>query len=195
MPHFARCYLTVAVVLLALPACRGCQASGAPTPEEAFQTLERAISAGDAAAFYACLDRATQAAIEDTYKDERLQRTIVQAKYPEAEAGPALAKLAAAAEEDAPRFFVKVAAERKIVEGYRKRLGSVSGPIAKKTVSPDVLFLSRQDGMPFKFARNSDGSWGFSELGPEWVMEKERASHAVKTVRDNAALYEKAGTP
>jgi hypothetical protein len=192
MLHLVGRYLTVGAVLLALSACHK---AGAKTPEESFVQLERAVAAGDAAAFYKCLDRATQGAIEDTYKEQRLQRTIVQAKYPEAEAGPALAKLAAAAEEDAPRFFVKVATERKLVEGYRKRLGSVSGPIARKADGTDAIYLSRQDGMPFKFARNGDGSWGFSEQGAEWLLEKERASHAVKTVRDNAALYQKAGTP
>jgi hypothetical protein len=185
-------YLAVAAAFLLLaPACK----SGAKTPEEAFERLERAILADDGIGFYRCLDGSTQSAIEDTYRDARLQRTIVQAKYPEAEMGPALAKLAAAGEDDAPRFFAKIAAERKIVEGYRKRLGPAGGPISRKPASKDSYDLARQGGLPFQFARNRDGSWGFSELAGEWALEKERASHAVKTVRENAALYQKAGAP
>ena len=47
--------------------------------------------------------------------------------------------------------------------------------------------------MPFRFVKSSGGSWGFAELAVEWSLERDRSSHAVKTVRDNAALYQKAG--
>jgi hypothetical protein len=33
------------------------------------------------------------------------------------------------------------------------------------------------------------------DLRGEWQLERDRAAHAVKTVRDNAALYQKAETP
>jgi hypothetical protein len=46
--------------------------------------------------------------------------------------------------------------------------------------------------MPFRFHRDKHGIWGFSELKSEWALEKDRASHAVKTVQDNAKLYQKA---
>ena len=181
--------VAVAAILAAAAGCR----KGAPTPEQAFQRLERAVAAGDAAGFYECLDNATKSSIDSAYQDQRLKRTIIQAKFPEAEAGPALAKLDAAAADDAKQFFARVAKERKIVEGYRRRLGSVSGPINHKLDGQGAEWLARSDGMPFRFVKSSGGSWGFAELAVEWSLERDRSSHAVKTVRDNAALYQKAG--
>jgi hypothetical protein len=171
----------------------GCKRHGAATPDEAFQTLERAVAAGDAATFYDCLTVATQKSIEGAWREEQLQRTIIQAKYPEAEAGPALARLDAAAADDPRGYFVRLSKERKLVEAFRKRLGSVSGPVKHKDDGPRAMWLARQDGMPFHFVRDGAG-WSFSELESEWALEREHATHAVKTVRDNAALYEKAGT-
>lgn len=148
----------------------------------------------DAAAFYDLLDAATRKSIEGTWLEQKLQRTIIQAKYPEAEAGPALARLSAAGADDPRSYFVAVAKERKLVEAYRKRLGSVSGAIQHKSDGERAMWTARPDGMPFHFVRGSDG-WRFSELGVDWALEKDRAGHAVTTVRDNAKLYEKAGTP
>jgi hypothetical protein len=188
---------TYLVVVVALSVAFGVTSAGCKkgpkTPDEAFLRLERAIAAGDARGFYDCLDRSTQKAIESTWRDQQLERTIIEAKYPESEAGPALAKLAAASADSPRAYFEKVAKERRIVEAYRKRLGSVSGPVAHKPDGEQKMWLARQDGLPFHFSRNSDGTWGFGELGVEWALEQDRASHAVKTVRDNAALYEKAG--
>jgi hypothetical protein len=189
MRPLTRSYLVAAALFLLAGGCH----RGAKTPEDAFQRLERAIAAGDPGELYECLDNATRGSIDSAFRDQRLERTIIQAKYPEAEAGPALAKLAAAAEDDAKKFFVRLARERKVAEGFRKRLGSVSGPIVQKPDGPDATYVARRDGMPFHFRQNRDGSWGFSELGVEWGLERDRASHAVKTVRDNAALYQKAG--
>ena len=69
----------------------------------------------------------------------------------------------AAGEPDAERYFVKVATAQRFVTGYRKRLGSVSGPVKTKADGADV-WVARQDGMPFRFAKNLDGSWRFVEL-------------------------------
>jgi hypothetical protein len=172
---------------IAAAACK----SGAKTPEEGLQRLERAIAAADAAEFFACLTQKTRSDIEQAYKEERLQRTIIVAKYPDAEQAQALARLDAAAADDARQYFARVAKERKLVEGFRKRLGSVSGPMTRKP-DGEALWLVRQEGLPFRFAKNRDGSWGFAELETEWALERDRASHAVKTIRDNAAVYEKA---
>lgn len=169
----------------------GCK-RGPKTPEEAFALLERSVAAGDAAGFYRVLDGQTRSSIADTYEKERLQRTLIEAKFPEAERPRALERLTAAAEPDAEKYFVKLAGERKLVPSYRKRLGSVSGPVMKKPEGDDV-WVARQDGMPFRFGKGLDGSWGFVELRTEWALEKDRATHAVKTLRDNAALLEGAG--
>jgi hypothetical protein len=182
------------LLVLSAPGCK----RGPKTPEEAFTTLERAIAAGDAAAFYKLLDGQTRSSIADTYEKERLQRTLIEAKFPEAERPKALERLAAAGEPDAEKYFIKIAAERKVVTSYRKRLGSVSGDVKTKPDDAGDVWVARADGMPFKFGKSLDGSWGFVELRTEWALEKDRATHAVKTLRDNAALLEgagKGGTP
>ncbi|MDB4967727.1 MAG: hypothetical protein JWN44_3416 [Myxococcales bacterium] len=178
--------MALAVVVMA-----GC-AKGPKTPEQAFLKLERAVAAGDGAGAYEVLDQPTQWAVQSTLKDQRLQRTIISAKYPEAEAQKALAQLRAAEETDPAQFFKRVDDERHVVQAYRKRLGAVSGPIKSKIDGPDTVWVVRQqDGMPFRFAKNRDGTWGWSELRGDWELEKDRAQHAVKTVQENAKLYQK----
>jgi hypothetical protein len=183
-----RLVLLTSVVLVIGAGGTGCRRR-AKSAEEAFTRLERAVAAGDAIEFYGDLDAATRSAVGDAYHDERLERTIISAKYPEAEQPAALAKLDAAAADDVEHYFARVAGARKTVEGYRKRLGSVSGPIKQKPDGDAATWVARQDGMPFHFHRDSDGSWGFTELAAEWALEKDRANHAVKTVRENAALF------
>jgi hypothetical protein len=168
----------------------GCH-HGPGTPDEAFQQVERAIAAGDGAALYQALDRATRAAVQSVYHDQQLQRTIIQAKYPDEEQARALQQLAAASEADVEHYFAHACNDRHIWDRFRGRLGSVSGPIKHKPDGEHAMWVARQDGMPFHFVEES-GRWGFSELAPEWSLERDRANHAVKTVRDNAALYNKA---
>ena len=188
MPTVTRGWLvlTAAVSLVA-----GCH-KPPETPEQVYQKLERAIAAGDAGTFYDCLDQKTKKSIEGTWRTQQLERTIISGKYPEAEAGPALARLEAAAADSPRAYFVKLAGERHTVEGYRKRIGSVSGPIKTKPDGDQAIWVARQDGMPVHFVKDEGGSWRFPELGVEWALEEDKASHAVQTVRENAALYEKA---
>jgi hypothetical protein len=169
----------------------GCH-RGAKTPEEAFLMVERALAAGDGVTLYKCLDSATRASIDSTYKDQQLQRTIIVAKYPEEEQARALQPLAAAAEPDAAHYFAHSCADRHLFDQYRPRLGSISGPIKVKPDGDNASWVARQDGMPFHFAKDSGSGWAFTELATQWALEKDRANHAVKTVRDNAALYNKA---
>ncbi|MCU1279601.1 MAG: hypothetical protein JWM53_3147 [bacterium] len=183
--------MRIVMTALALVVAAGCS-RGPKTPEQAFQQLERAIAAGDAQAVYGLVDQQTRWSIQSALKDQRLQRTIITAKYPEAEAQKALATLRAAEETDAAPYFKRVNDERHVVEAFRKRLGSVSGPIKSKIDGADAVWVARQDGMPFHFAKNRDGSWGWMELRGDWELEKDRAQHAVKTVQENAKLYQKA---
>jgi hypothetical protein len=169
----------------------GCH-RGAKSADEAFLQVERAVAAGDGVSLYKFLDSATRASIDSTYKDQQLQRTLITAKYPEEEQARALQALAAAAEPDPAHYFAHSCGDRRLFEQYRPRLGSISGPIKKKTDGESAMWIARADGMPFHFAKDGDGSWGFTELATQWALEKDRANHAVKTVRDNAALYNKA---
>lgn len=184
--------LRTAAVLLVLSLSSGCKKETL-TLEQTFEQLELAIVKGDAAAFYRHLDGPTQAAVKDTLASEKLQRTIVAGKFPESERAAALERLGAAAEDDPARYFARINERDKVVEALRKRLGSVSGEIMKKPESETSVWVARKDGLPFRFARGENGRWGFSELQVEWNLAKDRAAHAVKTVRENAALYEKAG--
>jgi hypothetical protein len=183
--------MRIAMMALVLTVAAGCH-RGPKTPEQAFRQLERAIASGDAAAVYRLVDQQTRWSIQSALKDQRLQRTIITAKYPEAEAQKALATLKPAEEADPEQYFKRVNDERHVVEAYRKRLGSVSGPIKSKIDGADAVWVAREDGMPFHFAKNKDGSWGWNELRGDWELEKDRAQHAVKTVQDNAKLYQKA---
>lgn len=180
-----------AMGLAAVLAGGGCQ-KGPKTPEEAFRLLERDVAAGDALAFYGLLDTPTREAVESTWRDQRNTRAVIAGKYPEAEAQKQLRRLAAADEPDAAHYFAKANGERHEVENLRRRLGSVSGKVMTKIVRDDDVYVARQDGEPFHFHRNGNGSWGFSELLPAWSMERDKASHDLQTARDNAALYEKA---
>lgn len=181
--------VTIVALALFAAACT----RGPRTPEQAFQKLEVAIAAGDAVAFYNVLDQPTKWAIQSTLRDQRVMRTIIKAKYPEAEAAKALRPLAAAEESDPAQYFKRINDERHIVQAYRKRLGPVSGSIRSKIDGADDCWVARQDGMPFRFHKNKDRSWGFTELLGDWKAEQDRADHAVATVRENAKLYEKAG--
>jgi hypothetical protein len=183
--------MRTSMMALALLVAAGCT-RGPKTPEQAFRSLERAIAAGDAVAVYKVLDEPTRWSIQSTLKNQRLMRTIISAKYPEAEAQKALATLRAAEEPDPAQYFKRINDDRHVVEAFRKRLGAVSGPIKSKIDGADAVWVARETGMPFHFAKNKDGSWGWSELRGDWELEKDRAQHAVKTVQDNAKLYQKA---
>jgi hypothetical protein len=178
------------VFMILAVAAAGCH-RGAKTPEQAFAAVERAVAAGDAVGFYQLLDDETRWSIDSVLHDQKLMRTIISAKYPESEAEKALAPLAAADERDPPHFFARLDGERHIVAGYRRRLGSVSGPTMTRPDGADDVWVARQDGMPFRF-HHDRGGWGFSELASEWTLEKDRNIHALHTVQENAKLYKKA---
>ncbi len=177
------------LVAVLLAAC----AKYAPTPEEALVRIERAVTSGDGLVAWELVDADTRKAAESVLADERLMQTIVKAKYPPDEAARELVRLAAADEPDAAHFFARTCKAWGIIEGLRKRLGSVSGPI-KTRQEGATTWVARADGMPFHVAKATRG-WTWIDLRGEWQLEKDRAAHAVKTVRDNAALYQKTETP
>jgi hypothetical protein len=177
------------LALVALSLSLGCN-DYPKTPEEALVRIERAVVAGDALAAWELVDPDTRSAADSVLADERLMQTIVKAKYPPAEAARELERLKGADEADPRHFFAVTCARWRLIEGYRKRLGSVSGPIKTKDDPSGSLWIARQDGMAFNIARSGSG-WAWVDLRGEWRLERERAGHAVKTVRDNAALYQK----
>lgn len=184
--------LFLGAVVLGLVACNRYP----KTPEEALAQIERVVVAGDALSAWEIVDTETRSAAESVWSDERLMQTIVKAKFPPAEAARELERLKGADEPDARRFFAATAQRWRQIEGYRKRLGSVSGPIKTKPdrTNTDSLWVSRADGMAFQIVKAGSG-WAWMDLRGEWLLERGRAGHAVKTVRDNAALYKRNDTP
>ena len=183
---------TVAVVLLGTVALAGCH-RGARSPEGAYLALEKAVKAGDGVAFFAVLDQETRWSIDSVLSDERMMRTIIAAKYPEAEAQKELARLSAAEEPDAAHYFAHVDRDRQILASYRPGIERASGKVELVVGDDggDLAVAVRGSGVALHFRRYR-GRWGFSELSGDWLLEKDRAAHAVKTVRENAALYQKA---
>jgi len=179
-----------ASALIACIANAGC-AKVAKTPEAALAEVERVVISGDGLLAWEIVDSQTRSAAESVFSDQRLMQTIVKAKYPAAEAAHELEQLAAADEPDAAHFFARTCKTWGIIEGLRKRLGSVSGVIKTQSDAPGSLWVARADGMAFHLAKVG-GGWAWVDLRGEWQLEKDRAAHAVKTVRDNAALYKKA---
>ena len=184
---------TVLVALTGALALAGCH-HYPKTPEEALGQIERVVTSADGLAAWQLVDPQTRAAASSVLADERLMQTIVKAKYPPAEATRELDRLAAADEADEAHFFARTCKAWALLEGYRKRLGSVSGPIQVKPDGDQAAWVTRGDGMPFHVVK-AGGGWAWQDLRGEWQLERDRASHAVKTVRDNAALYKKADAP
>jgi len=164
------------------------------TPEEALARVERVVVSGDGLSAWELVDNDTRRAAESVLGDQRLMQTIVKAKYPPSEAARELERLAAADEPDAKHFFARTAKTWGQLEGLRKRLGAVSGPIQTRSDAPGSVWVARSDGMAFHLAKVG-GGYAWIDLRGEWQLEKDRASHAVKTVRDNAALYKKTEGP
>lgn len=160
------------------------------TPELALAQIEKVVTSGDGLVAWQLVDSDTKSSVASVYANDRLMRTIIKAKYPAAEADRELGRLADADQPDVAHFFAAMEARWQSIQGYRKRLGSISGPIKTKADGPSAMYVARQDGMPFHLVKAGSG-WAWNELRGEWMMEKDRAAHALTTVKDNAALYKK----
>ncbi|MEO6950539.1 MAG: hypothetical protein ABI321_01895 [Polyangia bacterium] len=180
--------LFIAAVLLA-----GCHSYPA-TPEDALSQIEQTVTSADPLAAWKLVDADTKSAVSAVLASERLMQTIVKAKYPPADAQLELEHLAAADQPDDEHFFAAMTTRWAALEGYRKRLGSISGPVKTKPDGDKMMYVARQDGMPFHLLKTSRG-WAWIDPRTEWLLEKDRAAHALKTVQDNAALYKKSETP
>jgi hypothetical protein len=183
------------VLLLSLFAfaLAGCQRYP-KTPELTLVAVERSIAAADGLAAWKVIDPETRQAVESVMADERQAQTLVKAKYPPTEAARELLRLAAADEVDAAHFFARTASSWSELEGYRGRLGGLSGPVLTREDGPDKLWVKRTDGKAFHLVR-SKGGWAWMDLRSEWLLEKDRANHAVQTLRDNAKLYQQNAAP
>jgi hypothetical protein len=178
------------LVLLSVCACT----QYPKTPEEALFKIERVVVTDDGTTAWDLVDNDTRKAADSVMQDQRLMQTIVKAKYPPAEAARELEKLAGADEPDAQHFFARTTKTRGQIAGMRRRLGAISGPTTTRSDAPGSVWITRNDGMPFHLMKVG-GGYAWVDLRGEWLLERDRAAHAVKTVRDNAALYKKAETP
>jgi hypothetical protein len=161
------------------------------TPEAALIAIERVVVSADGLSAWELVDSDTRSAVDSVLSDQRLMQTIVKAKYPPAEAQKEMERLAAADEPDAKHFFARTAKNWQQIEAFRKRLGSVSGPIQTRSDAPGSVWIARADGMAFHIQKVG-GGYAWIDLRGEWQLERDRTLHAVKTIKDNAALYKKA---
>ncbi len=113
------------------------------TPEEALGQIEHVVTSADGLVAWQLVDPQTRSAAASVLTDERLMQTIVKAKYPPEEARRELERLAAADEPDDAHFFARTCKAWAMLEGYRKRLGSVSGPIQTKADGDKAMWVSR----------------------------------------------------
>jgi hypothetical protein len=173
-------------LLLLLGACNNYP----KTPEDALAQVEKVVTSGDGLLAWEIVDADTKSSVASVYANDRMMRTIIKAKYPAAEADRELGRLADADQPDIAHFFAAMESRWQTIQGYRKRLGSISGPIKTKPDGATSMYVARQDGMPFHLVKAGSG-WAWNELRGEWMLEKDRAAHALTTVKDNAALYKK----
>ena len=96
--------------------------------------------------------------------------------------------------EGAASAGLRVNQDRHTVESLRRRPARCRGRSRPRSWPPTTSLSRAPTACPFVFIVTAT-AWGFSELDSEWSQERDRASHAVKTVRDNAALYQKADRP
>jgi hypothetical protein len=193
MPATSRLLLLVIVACWAAFGLAGCQRYP-KTPELTLIAVERAIASADGLAAWKIIDPETRQAVESVMADERQAQTLVKAKYPPSEAARELLRLAAADEVDAAHFFARTASSWSELEGYRGRLGGLSGPVLTRDDGPDKMWVKRTDGKAFHLVKRN-GGWAWMDLRAEWALEKDRASHALQTLRDNAKLYQQSAEP
>ncbi len=149
-------------------ALAGCHAMPR-TADEARACVSQAIGHNDGAALYRCLDQRTRWAIDSSYRDQAVTRSLIAARYPEDTAAAALAPLTAAAAADAPHYFAGVLGPGEL------------GALGQRLVTGSLHFV-----------RYSDKGWGLADLGDEWTQHQEHADHELKTVRENIKLLDKA---
>ncbi len=176
--------------LLCVALVAGCH-RGPKTPEEAFRKLELAVASGRPEALLECLSADTVRALRGAWQDERLARSLIEAKLPQSEKVGLLSGLTAAAQDDFGAYFAARAKEWASIERYRVRLGSVSGEIVQKAEGPSAMYLHRADGMPFHFTRSADGVWAFDEMFKISVLIQDQAAKTVQMLRGRIALLER----
>ena len=182
-----------APILIVAALLSGCHSYPA-TPEDALSQIEQAVTSADGLMAWKLVDADTKSAVGAVLASDRLMQTIVKAKYPPADAQRELEHLAPADQPDEAHFFAAMSTRWAALEGYRKRLGSISGPVKTRPDGDKMMWVARQDGMPFHLLKTGRG-WAWIDPRTEWLLEKDRTAHALQTVQDNAALYKKSETP
>jgi hypothetical protein len=173
----------VAALLLGLAAGTGCARQPRRQPQETFVLLERAVAADDGLGLFDVLDGDTRAAVERCWRAARqLRRRDTQA-FPDGAFAPGslpgLLSPGVTDTSDPRSYFAAVNRQHHFAGRYRKRLGSVSGPIVEKTEGQTTTWVARkQEGMPFRLVRDQE-SWAFGELQTEWREAASAADRAL----------------
>jgi hypothetical protein len=184
-------------VLLALLLLSGCTPK-AKTPEEAYRRFAKAINDGSGAELFDALDQPTRWAWMSVQKWQREAYDIVISNYPQ---GPArereLHRFEKGATAGSARDFFTSEVGQSLLPSLAP-LVVVANPSFEVEPPGDLAEAVLPQGGRVRFARGSNGGWGFAGLAPHAEDRKARAYHDLEVVRASAADYERAaarGTP
>jgi hypothetical protein len=150
--------------------CASAACTRAPRSEdEARARLAQAVRAGDGRALYDLVDEATRWSIDSTWKYHQQCLALVEESYP-----PELQ-----ARETAR--FLDAASARDFVGAYERQYHLLPA-LAERAASP----------RPGDLVRERDGRVRVTILRAQWEDIKQRASHDLDTVRENAVAFGRA---
>jgi hypothetical protein len=186
------CPLPLALLALAATAAAGpgCTRK-AKTPEEAYQRLSAAVTAGDGGALFDVLDQNARWAWMTVQKWHREAYDIVLSNYPEGpEREREKRRLEPAATATSGRELFKVEVAPRVLAMLRPMIAA--GARVETAPSGVEAAAVTPSGGRVPLARASNGAWGYSGLDRDAEDQKTRAYHDLEVVRASAADYERA---
>lgn len=179
---FARACAGLALLVTLLPACD----DRPKKPEDLLAQIERVVTSANAEQAWKLVDPDTQHAVEAVWADHRAAAALLEQRPPAPAANTARASVEAARQPDLVHFFAAQCHGWQLLEGYRKRLGSASGPVQKKEDAPGSVWVARFDGMAFHVVKVG-GGWAWADLKGEWQLESRRVKKVLDELRAKPA--------
>ena len=162
------------------------------TPDLALAQIEHVVISGDGAQAWTLVDPATRSLVTTLFADERELKTRLASQPQDASTKIELARIAAVDEPTAAAFFVRTCQIWKLLESFRKRLGSTSGPIQKREDGPGSVWVARFDGMAFHVVKSGAG-WAWADVKGEWKIEAERVQRSLQKLRPQTGPHKNEG--
>ncbi len=144
--------------------------------------IERVVTSADATLAWKLVDPETQQVVEGLYGEEKAYVAALQQQPQSAAVTTEHERVKASTEVDVAHFFAAQCHAWQLIESYRKRLGSASGPVQKKEDAPGSMWLARYDGMAFHVVKVGSG-WAWADLKGEWQLEARHVKKAATELR------------